>query len=237
MQQQVAKLRGHVDALVDILLSLKGRWVMLHPLLFDQSVVQTYSGKNRLRGLDIVRRTFVFACVQDIANISLAPNRKTPSVHNILEGLKVRSTVDLLRDSYSATMQSVDDPDPQVVNALRNIAAQGEAQRRREFDQRLGQAEARWATLAVTRELANFKAYRDKVAAHVDVSFKDGQYVPFDAADLGLKWKDFAYVIEELQAIVLELNAIVRSADFAMEAADGMFADAARSFWRVQPAR
>lgn len=160
------------------------------PLLFDQSVVQTYSGKSRLRGLDIARRTFVFACVQDIANISLAPNPKTPSVHNILEGLKVRSTVDLLRDSYSATMQSVDDPDPQVVKALRAITAQREAQRRREFDQRLGQAEARWATLAPTRELANVKTYRDKVAAHVDVSFRDGQYVLFDAADLGLKWKD-----------------------------------------------
>ena len=47
----------------------------------------------------------------------------------------------------------------------------------------------------------------------------------------------FAYVIEELQAIVLELNAIVRSAGFAMEEADEMFADAARSFWRTQPAR
>jgi hypothetical protein len=91
----------------------------------------------------------------------------------------------------------------------------------------------RWNAFSAAPVLQAFVTVRNEVTAHTQLWFDGKAHLPTDIGSLEIKWKDLAWAIGQMQAMVELLGNLIRDAGFAWQALDEMFTRYAAEFWCV----
>ena len=235
MPSQIERLEALAGHMLDSYLALCERSAMLQPLLFDQGVVDCYAYGLRKRGFHALRTSLSMSCVQDIAKLVSDKDDKAPSLRNLVAALDSDALVQQLRDRYAKriTPLSTEDTDSEILEALKLLDVQEEAERRVEFDSHLSELRDWWLKNESSKTVQACRVIRDKVTAHTEIKFVLDRYVTVDIASLDLKWSEVKGFTLELRTPVAAIGILVRCADFAWEMLDEQLDNAAKNFWRV----
>jgi hypothetical protein len=211
--QALTKVSGHTEHLLDLHIGLRHKWALLAPLIPGEAATQEKRTGPALLGLHVVRTTLFLSCVQDLAKATLDPDKRAPSVVNIMTLLGDQGILNALRQRYVAAASELDE-DPGAA-----------------FDSTLAAIRVDWLHLEQTRQLAACQLMRDKLIAHTEARLEGSSYVLLDVGSLDLKWADVGALALQLEDIVVGLNKIIRSADFDFEDLDSKLQRAQREFW------
>lgn len=88
MNKQITKLQAHTDHLLSCLLGLKEKYAFLRPMLFDDEVVKCYGNGERYRGFESIKYSLFYACVQDLARMTLDTDKRTPSIAGFITSMQ-----------------------------------------------------------------------------------------------------------------------------------------------------
>src|SRR2546422_7407355 len=140
--QRIGKLKGHAEHLLDLFRRLRARFAFLEPMLFDSDVVATHSQGRKGHGFGVIRDTLLYACVQDIANLTTDKDHRTPSIAKIMADLEDPAILARLRDDFSSWSLP---PDPSWEPDVADVVRRNDQARKPErFDARYAGAVAGW---------------------------------------------------------------------------------------------
>lgn len=233
MPTQVERLESLASHLLDGFLSLRERYSLLHPLLFDREVCASRGSGKQARGFYSLRHSLFLSCVQDMAKLVTDGDTRAPSIRNITAALEDTLLADALRARYAAWyVPSIEEEtDPEIVEALRRIEFREQAERRMQFDELHGELVTLQRSLAAAPSIAAFRTIRDRITAHTEVRFVADKYQLIDISTLGIKWSDLKTTIIEIQRAVELIGLIVRNAGFAWDMLEEQLTNSARAFW------
>jgi hypothetical protein len=203
-------------------------------MLFDAHVAAKRGAAGRARGFALLRRKLYFDCVLDIANLSLNKDARSPSIGKLVDKLAKDTLRSELRRIYSRYVLPVNEDearDAEYRAAQRLMEEREEAKRAAQFDVQYADLVARWSALSTAPVLSAFKTMRDKIVAHREIEYDGKEYKTIDEGALGILWRDLPDTIEAMKGIVVLLNALIRSADFAWKHFDEMTARDVAAFW------
>jgi hypothetical protein len=239
MPTQIDKLEAHASHLLDAFISLRQRYSILNPMLFDETVVATQGSGKRAMGFSILKHSLFLSCAQDIAKLTLDDDPRTPSLNNHIRALTDDVLRRTLREQFAIWKIPLaeDETDSEVLEALRRMELREEAQRRAQFDDLYCEATALWAALSTSPTIKSFKTIRDKVSAHTEVRLIADKYQFVDIGTLGIKWGDIKAAIEQMQRLVEIIGMLIRNAGFAWDSLDEQLKHASEDFWGVDDVR
>jgi hypothetical protein len=237
MLTQIEKLEAYADHLLDGFIGLREKYAMLEPMLFDTKVRNFWDSYAQAWGFGILRYTLFLSCVQDIANLTLDSDPRTPSIRNIAYSLGNSSLRDQLRERYAVwgSPLAESERDPEILAALEKERQREKSKRRTQFDEHYARLLYLWGSLSGSPVLGTFKTLRDKAAAHNEVHLVSGEYRLVDIDTLGIRWKDLKDLketITTMQQVVQLIGFLVRDADFPWSRFDDQLTKAAAGFWR-----
>lgn len=229
--QQLAKLKGHSDQLLDAFLVLKERSIFVHAALFNHSIVKAYNAKGKGRGFMKITNDLYFYCIQDVAKLALDNDSRVASVANLVAAIQLPGVKETLKQSFSKWTLAFGTDDDAQTRAFLTKEYQKETQKREtDFDTRFDKLVEDWETFNNDVRLLAYLKIRNKLTAHFDLDPARG-YAPYDIKQLGLKWGDLKLVIREVERYVLELNLLIRSSSFLIADFDKTALKDATAFW------
>jgi hypothetical protein len=236
MPTQIEKLEAYAGHLLDGFIGLREKYAMLEPMLFDTKVRHFWDSYAQAWGFGILRYTLFLSCVQDIANLTLDSDPRTPSIRNIACALQDSSLRDQLRKQHAVwgSPLAENERDPEILAALEKERQREKAKRRTQFDEHYARLVSLWGSLSGSPVLGTFKTLRDKAVARNEVHLVSGEYRLVDIGTLGIRWKDLKDLketITTMQEVVRLIGFLVRDADFAWDRLDDQLKTAA-GFWR-----
>ena len=233
MPSQSAKLEAHASHLLDAFIRLRERYSLLDPMLFDPEVPRSRGSGAQARGFMTLRHSLFISCAQDIANLTLDADKRTPSIKGLMTALDDALLCKTLEERYAIwNFPSVEtETDPEIIEALKRMEVRQQAGRRAQFAEILDRVRANWTTLSQRTYLAGFLTIRDKVAAHTEVLLVADKYQFVDIGTLGVKWSDLRHAIDSMQLIVKDLGLVIRNAGFAWDMLDEQLKKTSKVFW------
>lgn len=232
---QADRLEAFASHLLDGYLHLRERFALLKPMHFDRALAARRGAGKQARGYLTLRNSLFLTCVQDVAKFAFDKDRdgRTPSVGLIVGKLTDDQLIESFRERYAATKWPVlnGEGDPAVLEAVAQLEASEEEERRLEFDKHWRELQALWIALAADPALKAFKTIRDTLTAHTEVRLVGDRYAPTDIADLGIKWSDLEAAIMKLQRAVALIGFVVRSSDFAWDHLERLLTQTSDGFW------
>jgi hypothetical protein len=231
---RVKKARAYAEHLLDGFLSLRQKYALLDPLLFDKEVVDIHGSGKRAAGFKALRTTLFMDCIQDIAKLSLDHYPTSVSLYRVFATIDDPKVVAQLRDEYyvSGRADPTDDA-PEIARLVEESERTYRQTQLLQFDQHHAKALSDWAIFSCDPRLERLKTTRNKVSAHRDlIQAADGAYKLLDIGDLGVKWNDPRDLIAEMQIHVAAIGRFVRGADFAWDHFDTIVKKTADGFWR-----
>ncbi len=217
MKDQIAKLVGHTDHLLGCFLGLKQKYAFLLPMLTDEQIIQRHGSGMKIEGFLTIRHALFWGCVQDVVNLSLDEDERTPSITNIMEEVSRDEVRQSLRQALKAAIKGWD--------------ADEQEQQSTVLDEKHKTLLSNWENFQKQPWLIGFKTVRDKLTAHLELKLVDNEYSLTDVSALGLTWGDLGKALDLLQPIVLDLNRIVRNAGFAIDDFELSLRDSSSAFW------
>ncbi|WP_054903889.1 hypothetical protein [Pseudomonas sp. NBRC 111144] len=235
MPTQIEKLEAYASHLLDAFISLRQRYSILNPMLFDKTVVATHGSGKRAAGFDILKHSLFLSCAQDIAKLTLDDDSRTPSIKNHIRALADDELRRALREQFSIweVPLAEDETDSEILEAFRRMELREEAQRGAQFDDLYREATALWASLSNSPTIKSFRTIRDKISAHTEVRLIADKYQFVDIGTLEIKWGDIKVTIEQMQRLVEIIGMLVRNAGFAWDSLDEQLKHAGEGFWDV----
>lgn len=186
----------------------------------------------RAEGFRYLTNALLYSCILDASNIALDGDRRTASIRNLVEALNDPTLVDTLREEYAVwNLVAASDVEPDLLPLLQASEEREESERRAQFDQRLEHLHERWAEFGESSRLKSFVTMRDKVIAHRELRFVDGEYRAFNTAALGIKFGDLKAVIESLQELIDLITLLFRNASFDFEMLEQQVSRYSAHFW------
>lgn len=232
MEDLVNKLQGHTEHLLGFFVGLLERYALLEPMLFQEEVAESFNSTNKGRGFTVIQYSLFFACIQDIVKITMDTGKKTPSIANIMKGLKCQSVLRMLREQFTKTKLNIpEDADEAVKESCKRLKNEHDAKRCEFFDNTYNALLNKWEGFNTNEPIQVFKKIRDELIAHLDLGVDNDVYQVTDISKLGLRWEDLGSALSELKPIVLDLNLIIRNASFDIEYAESAFNKMASVFW------
>ena len=235
MPTQAEKIKGRAEHLLNGFLGLRERYAMLEPMLFDATVVDAFGAGRRSRGFGTLKIVLFLAISQEIAKLTWDDAERAPSINNLMSALQNDALRAELRAEHAVwgTDRSPDETDPQVKIALERMEAAGAAKRLDEHDAVYTQALRGWGEIQASPRFMAFKTIRDKVSAHTEVMYSNGEYHLLDTKALGIVWSDLRESIKLMQGMVERLGLLIRSASFAWDGFDRQLDTAYLAFWQA----
>jgi hypothetical protein len=100
MPSQLERIQAHASHLLDAFIHLRERYALLEPM--RHADVQKLCGSgHQLLGFQILRNALFLSCVQDIVKLSLDKDKRTPSLHNLVQKLTDASVHTKLRERFA----------------------------------------------------------------------------------------------------------------------------------------
>lgn len=217
------KLRAHVDKMIDLFMEILAQHELVRPIQRDAQLIAKLSEGERGAGFMNLRHALYWNLVLQITKIiSDASSPNVPSLKNIIGQMQLSGTRDLLRAKYIAEHQSVWPVDDRAI-----FGAQ--------FDEHFARMMRRSQALLDSPTVESYQIVRDRLLAHYQINYADGTYKLTEISEFGLKYGDERKLIDELHAIIPDLNSLVRSASFNLLEFETDVRDEARSFWYGTP--
>lgn len=234
MPTQIEKLEAHASHLLDGFISLKEKYAILDPMLFDKEVINSRGQKVQARGFNILLNSLFLSCAQDIAKICFDSDKRTPSINNIVTHLAESALRGELKERYSVWRipSAEKESDPEIIAAIKRMEQREQSERSEQFDLHYKQLVDSWSALSGSKVLNSFLTVRDRVSAHTEVRYIADKYQLIDIGSLGIKWGDLKKTIGEIQELVEVIGYIVRNAGFAWELLEEQLTEASSGFWR-----
>lgn len=228
----LAKITAHAKYLLDDFIQLRERYELLHPMLFDQEVVNQYHNANQARGFAVLRRSLFLTCCQDIVKLTRDEDERNPSMYRIMEDMASPEIMDELRQRNcdAELWCERQETDPTLAAIYRAREPDLIAKYRNEFDHKYEKAIAFWPKLKDCPTVKDCMRIRHKITAHTEVDRKTLK--PIDISTLDITYGDLKPTIDDMQTLVEMISQLVRSSSFAWEQLDRLTTTAAYGFWR-----
>ncbi|HEY7766891.1 hypothetical protein [Longimicrobium sp.] len=232
-KEQLTRLQEYADALLGAFLGLRLNYGLLAPLLGGVDLpISTPPRRQLVHGLSALRNTLFFSCALDVVKLSWDRDRRTASVANIVAQLERPEVLQLVKDNplFSVVIprKSYDEGDKE---GLRAIEEAENHRRRVQIDKQLTRLLALWTDYENHGFKNAFITLRDQHLAHLEVRPQGGGYEPLDINGFKILRSDLATALKLLGPIIVEINRIVRDADFALDQAAKAFDQDGRRFW------
>lgn len=228
---QLKKLEGHTDRLVDATIGLLETLAVLSPMICDPRIMRDYGTGARARGFEVLRHALFCGIALDVVNLTCDNDKRCPSVRNIISILSDHCVVGILRQRYTDYNHPRPAGSPLSGKDVERINKKERDKRRKKFDRTLARANKAWDDFGVQSWLQGFKTLRDKHTAHLEVRLTADGYQFIDLAKLGLKLGDVGEAVERLASIAEDLNLVVRGAGFDMKRAASQIRADVAGFW------
>jgi hypothetical protein len=228
-------LRESADELLGAFLGLRLNYGLLAPLLGDASLPFTMPPRRQfVHGISALRNTLFFSCVLDVVKLSWDRDRRTASIANIIADLKKPEVLRLVKDNppfpFVIPREHHDGEDEEALCAFEEVQND---KRRKQVDKQLARLLSLWTDYEAQPFKDAFTTLRDRHIAHLEVRIHDGEYKPLDVDGLNILRSDMNNALKLLGPIVVELNRILRDADFALDRAVSSFDQNGRRFWNT----
>ncbi len=234
MKELSDKLQGHTQYLLGCFLGILEKYAFLRPMLFEKEVINIYGGNRKARGFNAIKYSLFHDCVQDIAKITMDKDPRTPSIKNILKGLEDPKTLEILREEFSIWhIPKPENENETFIKILQKMEKEEEVQRREQFNQIYSNLLEKWGKFQKSSPIDAFQKIRDKLTAHLELKKINGEYKRTDISALGLRWGDVENALNSLQEIILDLNCLIRNADFDIESLSYTLEKASKSYWET----
>ncbi len=233
MPLQIEKLQSHASHLLDAFIILKERYSILHPMLFNKDVAQSFGSGERSRGFEVLRHSLLLSCAQEIAKLSFDGDERTPSIRNLVCKLEDEPLRQDLRSQFSAwaTPLIAGEEDSEIIEALKIWEQQETFNRIEQFDKFYQSTIEKWEALQTSRAMAGFRTIRDRVTAHSEVQYVADKYRFVDISELGITMGDLMSAIDQMQELVVLIELLYRNAGFSWDALDERLSKASNDFW------
>lgn len=212
------------------------KFAMLQPLLDDEELVASWDGTPGALGLQTLRYTLFTSALIDFYGLLFDNTHETASCHHVAQclkdedfvvALKVRlfapSDLMLLGDGLANTEQRA-----ALIQWLQEFDVQKTAQ---QFDAQ----RAHWLdtyNLAKGNSIAErARRARNKIIAHPALVLGDEEHRRFEPADMGLKWSDVPWLMDQGRALVPVLHELVTSTAIHIEPMLRHQTDSSLDFW------
>lgn len=233
--EQIERLQALAACLLDGFLLLKERYSLLKPMMFDQPTIDRFGSGASTRGFNALRMSLFLSCVQDLAKLTFDDDKRAPSVLNIATALETDSVRSSLREKYGEwRIADVEDNDPEVIEALREIEAREQQSLISEFESHYQELSSVWREVRHSPEFNLFRTARDRITAHTEVRKGVDRYAPVTISSLGLTWGSVGASIDTLQRLVVPIGYVVRNSSFAWDMLEGQHTKMAEGFWRAE---
>jgi AbiU2 len=235
-KEQINKLQAHAEHLLDGFITLRERYAILRPMLHNKDVVENKGSKKQYAGFIIIRNTLFLSCCQLIANLCFDNDKdnKCPSINQIVQRLENEVLRKQLREIYALpSIIASDETDPQIIEMWKRIEAEDQIKHRNEFDGFYDELLVLWSQLKTSKSAQSLETIRNKVAAHTDINYINGEYKLFDISFLDLKWDDILDTISAMQKIIDIINIIVRNISYSWESLDEILSKTANDYWQI----
>ena len=230
---QIDKLVAHSSHLLTAFIQLRERYALLHPMLFDERVAKQYGSRKQARGYAILKASLFLSCCQDVAKLTTDNFEKTPSISKLMGTVQDPIVRSQLRRRYcEGRSMYAHEKDSELEAVYRQMALRDDELHGAEFDEKYAHAAKLWEEFVQSSVLKSFRHIRDKVTAHTELQFVDGEYVPVDISKLGIKWGNLQTTIATMQQLVEMLGQLIRDAGFAWQSLDEMLERASNDFWQ-----
>ena len=210
---KIAKLDGEVESLLTLLLRAYGQFLFFRPMMVNEKLIQRMSLQKKGVGFRQLRDWLYWGFVQQIVNLCLDPDDRTPSIRKLRRELEDEGVLKTLKEKYSRRAPpKIEGLDQGVIDQLHE---QEESELRLEFDKTYRDFRSSSAELLSSQALAGYKTIRDKLIAHNELCKLDDGYAFFDIKVLGLKYGQERQVLEATKAIFDDLYGLIRNASFS----------------------
>lgn len=234
-REQLTRLRESADELLGAFLGLRLNYGLLAPLIGDASLPFSMPPRRQfVHGISALRNTLFFSCVLDVVKLSWDRDRRTASISNIIAQLERPEVLRLVKDNppfpFVIPREHHDGKGEEALLAFEKIQND---KRREQVDEQLARLLKLWADYQAQPFKDAFTTLRDRHIAHLEVRIEAGEYKPLDINGLNILRSDLSNALKLLGPIVVELNRIVRDADFALDSAVSSFDQNGRRFWHA----
>lgn len=232
-KEQLTRLRESADELLGAFLGLRLNYGLLAPLLGDASLPFTMPPRRQfVHGISALRNTLFFSCVLDVVKLSWDRDRRTASIANIIADLRKPEVLRLVKDNppfpFVIPREHHDEEDEEALRAFEEVQND---KRRKQVDKQLVRLLSLWTDYETQPFKDSFTTLRDRHIAHLEVRVHAGEYKPLDINGLNILRSDLSNALTLLGPIIVELNKILRDADFALDQAVSSFDQNGRRFW------
>jgi hypothetical protein len=232
--QRIAKIEAHAEVILTLFLGLKERVALLKPMLHDKKCVAQF-GAPKGRGFNVLRLNLFLSSIKDAVNLLADQDHRTPSIKGIVASLQDQGVrIELARRLIAKEEFAINEE---------YSAAERESRLNRKAvlnSKQWVEAENKWSALAeeynTLQNSVIFKRMRitrDKVSAHSETVYSNGEYKLFEISELGVEWRDVENSCEQLQPSVALISAIVRHTHFAWPSFENMISRSASNFWNI----
>jgi hypothetical protein len=231
-REQIKKLKGHTEHILDLFIGLEEKYKFIEPMLFHKSVLRNYGSGLKSRGFNVIKYSIFFSCIQDVVNLTLDDDKRTPSLKKVVNTLNDPSLRDIFRLEFSEwNIPIPKGQSKEILDALKRMEKRETEKRAKDFDRTYNQMKRNWNRLISLKSLEGFKVVRDKYTAHKEIHLEDGTYKSFDVGSLELKWKDLDKVVNMIRLVIRDINLLIRNSSFDYDGFEKNLSLSVISFW------
>jgi hypothetical protein len=233
--QQIEKLEAHASYLLDAFIRLRQRYAILDPMLFNETATNLWGFGERANGFNILKYSLFLSCVQDIANLSMDDDKRTPSLKKIIEALASETLRSELKTRFSEWIipNIESETDPEIIEALKHMGKIEKSILQDQFDELYDEASMLWTQLATDGIMVGFLTIRHKITAHTEIHRVEDKYQLVDIKEIGIKWSDMKTAINKMQRLVALVGLLVRNSSFDWDLLDVQLSKSSAAFWGI----
>ncbi len=232
MPSRREKVVAHAEHLLDVFRSLRGRFALLEPLLFDEAIVRRLGSGRRGHGMHLLTSALLNSCALEIAKIFHDGDGRSASLTGLVKSLGDERLLTELRESFAVwNIAPTSGSDSEILAVIQAGERREEEQRRIQFGELVATLRTRYGELQSSSAMASFRAMRDQLLSHNQLSFDGTTYHPLDVTALGLTFGDLRAAIDEIEEAMNLVTLIFRNSSFDFTRLREQLAADRDAFW------
>jgi hypothetical protein len=235
ISQKKKKIEHLAEAIVGRYFMADQERALMEPIVSDESVIKCWDNSFAAHGLEALRISLYMSVLSAMNSLLFDKYAKTASLYNVCKMLEDERLVGLLREDYCKPFEinhlndDLDEEAKRVIEA--SIHAEHREQASEGFDQRLKSVRKGYERLCDSSLAERVQKARNRMVAHYQVTFLEGERRLYNPADFGLKWADASEIMAEAKAIIFDVPLIVSGRWYCVDDYVSGHDDIAAQFW------
>jgi len=232
IEQQLTKLRGHMDRLFDLAIGAWERAKLLEPMMRDDELNKRIGRERKGAAFSRLRIFLYWDLINEIVKLTSDDSERCPSIRNIVAMLKRPGIREELRAIYSKPITPAFIGGDVLSAADREMILNGDRlELEREFDNLFQRTVDATELLLSSSTVVAYQVVRDKLIAHNEVMHVPPKYEPVDISKFGLKFGEERKVLKQATEIVDNLYSLILRTSFDWDRSWIIFENESRKLW------